>query len=159
MRLTDGTDGAAVSTASGLHANLRTATGDELGRAGSALIGAHDNGVIYVNGSPLTVVSAGFSASVSPSTVIVPGQANGSIRVLGITFTTAGSQQIGWQSGSVGATASLIPAMSFANYGGMDVWRGPDAYLMQTTSTSALVINQTAAVNVRGSITYVVVPG
>ncbi len=157
MRITDGTDGAAVTTASGQHVNLRSNGGNELGVSGSPIAVAADN-TIYVSGSLFTPVSLGFSGSTAGSSVVIAGVSGCQIRVLSMTFTTTASQLIGWQSGSAGTAASTIPAMGFANFGGMDVNRLPHGYLLQTGNGSALVISQTTACYVRGSITYVVVP-
>ena len=146
------------SVASPFHVHLSGA-GSALGLSGSPLAVAMDNGVVWVSGSLLTVVTQDISTSAAACTVIIAGCVGFQNRVLAITFTTARKQYVGWISGSTGTSAILQSAMQFSDNGGMDVNRMPHGYLWQTATGSAVVATTTSACNVRGNLNFVRVPG
>jgi len=127
------------------------------GASNSPLAVAPDNGNLWVSGSLLTMQTGDISASTSGCIIIVSGCQNKKIRVVAITYSTSGSQRIGWISGSSASTLLQSP-MALAQFGGMDVNRMPAGYLWEAANGSALVATTTAASQVSGNLNWVYVP-
>ena len=159
MQLTDGTDTAVVDSAS----RLTVAASAVVTNTVSASISSgslnvmHENGTLVVTGSILTLQTQDVSASTSGCIIIVSGCQNQKIRVVAMTYSTSGSQRIGWISGSSASTL-LQTAMALAQYGGVDVNRMPYGYLYECANGSALVMTTNAASQVSGNLNYVFVP-
>lgn len=83
------------------------------------------------------------------SNEIVPAVAGKSIRVIALMFTVAGPVNLTWRS----AANNLTGAMEFADSGGL-THESQDG-LFWTNEGEALNLNQDAAVQVSGVLTYI----
>ncbi len=108
---------------------------------------------IIVDGAVVQVRQAVINATSDGDTTVVDAVTGRVIRVVAVLFTCGGATVVSWKSGAT----TVVPGMSFAQYGGMtEVW-APHGYFFETGAGEAVVINLSVAASVRGVLNYVVV--
>lgn len=103
-------------------------------------------------GTVVTPLYAVINTSASGDTSLVSAVASKVIRVIAYTFVCDGAVAVKFTSGAAGT--ALTGAMSCAANGGATPPYCPAGHF-QTASNTALVINLSAAVGVRGHLTYI----
>lgn len=126
-----------------------------MGVPGSPLVVALESNRVWWSGSPLAVRSANLSASAA-CTIVIPGTGGQAIVIVAATFTTSGSQRVGWLSGSA-ASALVQTPMPFATHGGMDAQRLPHGHLWSFGSGCAAVVTTSAPCDLAGTLNYLLV--
>jgi len=102
------------------------------------------------SGDTYTVKWSAINATASGDTTVVAAVTGKKIRVVNLMLTTSAAISIAWKSGA----NTLISGMAFAANGGINGER-LFGYFMETNATEALIINLSAAANVRGSLSYI----
>ena len=96
---------------------------------------------------------AEINATASGDTTVVTGVSGRVIRVIGLVLVCAAAVSVAWKTG---ATTTRINPQAFAANGGM-AYNAFPGWFYETDSGDNAVINLSAAVNVRGSLYYVLV--
>ncbi len=110
-------------------------------------------GLVYVTNADLKkyqVNRVDIAATASGDNTLVSAVAGKKIRVLSLDFLTNSPVSIAWKSGS----NILREARDFGQYGGLAIDYGR-YYFTETNAGEALIMNLSAAVEVRGQLFYV----
>jgi len=109
-----------------------------------------NSGKVRVGNEDKAVKWAEINATTIGDTPVVAAVTGKKIRVLVIDFACSGAVGISWKSGST----VIRNAQAFAANGGIAHSAYP-GWFAETSASQALAINLDAAVNVRGSVSYV----
>lgn len=123
------------------------------GNFNGTVFGHSVNRIWSPSGELLNIQYAPINASASGNTTVVAAVAGKSIYIISMEFLCAGAVTVEWQSGAGGAVISK--GQSFPLNGGKVLPFNPGAW--GNTAVGALLnINLSAAVQVAGSLQYVV---
>ncbi len=115
------------------------------------------DGVAFVDGRDIgvyigkTLKTAAISVAVSGDNTIVTAVPTKRIKVYAIKFGSTGTVSAKWKDGAV---TDLEGAMDFQAREGYTEAVTPPAFLLATSAGNALILNLSAAVAVRGRVTY-----
>lgn len=101
-------------------------------------------------GQGKTLLFASVSVASSGDNSIVAADASNKIKLVSYTLVADAAVNVKWRN----ATTDISGAMAFAANGGAAAISQPSAHLMETSVNSALQLNLSSAVGVRGHISY-----
>lgn len=115
------------------------------------LIRVNEAGDLVFSTQAGEVKQAKIQATASGDTTVVAAVSGKVIRLLSVVLTCSVQVNVAWKSG---ASTTKIPAMPFAQYGGMS--HTPSlGWFYETDSGEAAVINLSGTANVYGTVQYV----
>lgn len=106
---------------------------------------------VHVEGKSCLVKQAKIDTASAGANELVAAVAAKKIRVIALTLVCAAAQAVTFKT----ATTALTGAMSFAANGGMDINRTPPNYFLETVAGEALNLTLANAVQVSGTLNYI----